>query len=276
MCDLGMNPLLVTVTDSFSHTEAGTHNLRNLITKYNLNHWQYTISHDLFKRATRAAFEKTGEALKFVEYAIYRIPVRLAQAFGSPLVVFGENSSYEYGSTEEDNYIANPQIAGMVEKIKDEMPWWNNEGISSKEVESILPIWKLQQENPLVIYMSHFYPWSSTVNLGVAKKIGFKDLDDTGEWKREGTIEQFEQIDSVAYMVHLWLKYPKFGFQRVADIASRRVREGLLKLEDAKKIVAEKDPILDSRAKKDFCECCGYKAEEFDAIVKKHWRSDVR
>jgi N-acetyl sugar amidotransferase len=276
MTDAGMNPLLVTVTDSFSHTIAGTHNLRNLIEKFNLNHWQYTISHDLFRRATRAAFEKTGEALKFVEYAIYTIPVRLAQAFGIPLVVYGENSAYEYGSTDEDNYVANPQILKMIEQVNEERPWWSTAGISSQEIDSILPIWKLRQDNPLVIYTSHFFPWSSVKNLDIARKIGFKDLDDTKEWVREGTIEQFEQIDSVAYMVHLWLKYHKFGFQRVADIASRRVREGLLKLEDAKKLVKEKDPILDKKAKEDFCKFCGYSGEEFDEIVKMHWRNDVR
>lgn len=270
ICKHGMNPLLVTVTDSFTHTKAGTHNLRNLITKYNLNHWQYTISHDLFKRATRGAFEETGEALKFVEYAIYTIPVRLAQQMGIPLVIFGENSAYEYGSTEDDTYSANAHIRAMIGKCNDERKMWDRYKITSKEVDSILPMWQLGEENPLVLYMSHFYRWSSLTNYELAKENGFHDL--TGEWDRKGTIENFEQIDSMAYMVHLWLKYPKFGFQRVADIASRRVREGKLTLKEANKLVEDNDSVLDPLALKDFCETLGYKENEFFDIVRKHRR----
>lgn len=264
----GMRPLLVTVTDSFSHTTAGVHNLRNLITKYNLNHWQYTISHDLFVRATRWAFEQTGEALKFVEYAIYTVPYMLAQQMGIGLVVFGENSSFEYGSTENNTYVANPHLNDMVRKIESEYEFWAEGGIGVDEVDTIKP---KVVDYPLVMYMSYFIPWSSVDNYEIAKELGFKDLE--GEWDRLGTIENFEQIDSYAYMVHLWLKYPKFGFQRVADIASRRVREGRLSLEEAKDLIDRKDKELDPAALADFCRVCGYTEHEFwEVINKAPWR----
>lgn len=260
--DRNMRPLLVTVNDSFTHTTAGTQNLRNLITKFNLNHWEYTISHDLFVRATRWAFEQTGEALKFVEYAIYTIPYMLAQQMGIGLVVFGENSAFEYGGTEDNTYVANPDLNAMVRKIESEYEFWSEGGISPSEVDTIKP---KVADYPLVMYMSYFIPWSSLDNYEIAKGLGFRDIE--GEWDRKGTIENFEQIDSYAYMVHLWLKYPKFGFQRVSDIASRRVREGRLSLEEAKLLISEKDRELDPVALKDFCSTCGYTEEEFWKIV---------
>jgi N-acetyl sugar amidotransferase len=267
-----MNPLLITVTDSFTHTKAGTHNLRNLITKYNLNHYQYTISHDLFKRATRLAFEDTGEPLKFVEYAIYTIPFNFAQMFDIPLIIYGENSSYEYGSTTEDEYLGNHAVKTMIEKMEKERPWWEEKGITRQEINSILP--KVSNyDNPKLLFMSYFIPWSSVDNLEVARKNGFHDL--SGEWDREGVIENYEQIDSVAYMVHLWLKYPKFGFQRAADVASRRVRDGTINLKEAQRIMKEVDPVLDGWAMKDFCDAMGYTKDEFFAIVKKHEKSYV-
>jgi N-acetyl sugar amidotransferase len=268
----GMTPLLCTVTDSFTHTKAGTHNLRNLITKYNLNHFQYTISHDLFKRATRVAFEDTGEPLKFVEYAIYTIPFILAQMFNIPFLVFGENSAYEYGTTDKETMFGNHAIRAIVEKIEEERPWWERNGITRKELNSIVPQ-VTNYDNPKLIFMSYFKPWSSTENLAEARKIGFHDL--TGEWERKGTIENFEQIDSVAYLQHLWMKYPKFGFQRAGDIASRRVREGLMTLTDALDAMKKVDPILDPWAKKDFCETMGYSDKEYEDIVKKWWRTDT-
>ena len=265
--EMDMHPLLVTVTDSFTHTDAGVHNLKNLIDTFRLNHYLYTINYDLFKRATRIAFEETGEALRFVEYAIYTIPTLVAQNFDIPFVVYGENSAFEYGNTDEDFYYASPVIQAMSDRLETDRKWWIEKGLTSMDVSSI------QLDNtilmPEVIYMSYFFPWSSTVNLEIAKRYGFRDL--THEWIREGCIENFEQIDSVAYMVHLWLKYPKFGFQRVSDIASRRVREGYLSLSQAKKIILENDYKLDQRAMWDFIDVLGYTPRQFWDIVDK-WR----
>lgn len=270
--EYGMRPLLLTVTDSFTHTKAGTFNLRNLITQFNLNHWQYTISHDLFRRATRAAFEETGESLKFVEYAIYTIPVQFAAQFGIGLVFFGENSGYEYGSREENTFDANPDVAAMVKKVQDEEPMWLKHQISQLEIASILPPigW---EKNVQVAYMSFYKPWSSVTNHAIAKRYGFRDL--TGEWDRKGTIENFEQIDSVAYMQHLWMKYPKYGFQRVSDIACRRVREGLMSKAEAAREIYDKDPVLDPWARKDFIDFCGYSEQQYWDIVQKHWNPEV-
>lgn len=269
--EMDMHPLLVTVTDSFTHTEAGKHNLRNMIETFKLNHYQYTINHDLFRRATRIAFEETGEALRFVEYAIYTIPTLLAQKFNIPLVVFGENSAYEYGTTKEESYDAGGVVQRMSETLEKDKEWWIHHGLTGAEVSSI----QVDSSIPLpdVIYMSYFYPWSSVRNRQVARRYGFRDL--SHEWDREGCVEDFEQIDSQAYLVHLWLKYPKFGFQRTSDIVSRRVREGRMSLERAKKLIREKDPQLDQIAEDDFTSTLGYTSKEFWDIVEGFWNQDI-
>lgn len=269
--EMDMHPLLVTVTDSFTHTKAGSHNLRNMIETFKLNHYQYTINHDLFRRATRIAFETTGEALKFVEYAIYTVPTLLAQQFGIPFVIFGENSAFEYGSTDTDFYDATSVVKSMSETLEKDRQWWVDHGLTNADVNSI----QLDRNKPLplVIYMSYFYPWSSIRNLEVAKRYGFRDL--AHEWKREGCVEDFEQMDSQAYMVHLWLKYPKFGFQRTSDIVSRRVREGYLSLEEARKLIREKDEKLDQIAMIDFISFLGYTQKEFWDIVDKLWNKNI-
>jgi len=269
--EMNMHPLLITVTDSFTHTKSGSHNLRNLIETFKLNHYQYTINHDLFRRATRIAFEETGEALKFVEYAIYTIPTLIAQKFNIPFVIYGENSAYEYGTTNKEFYLATPIVKAMSDRLEEDRKWWIEKGLTSGEVSSI----QLDETKPLpeVVYMSYFIPWSSTINLKIAKRYGFRDL--THEWKREGYVEDFEQIDSVAYMVHLWLKYPKFGFQRTSDIVSRRVREGGLNLDQAKELIMNNDYKLDQRAMEDFINVLGYTPNQFWSIVEKFWNKDI-
>lgn len=271
--EMGMNPLLITVGDPFTKTEAGMRNFRNLGDTFGCDHILFNLSIDLFRRVTKIAFEELGEPLRFVEAVIYTIPIKMAIQFRIPLVVYGENSAYEYGTTDEDNYSAMETISRIFKSI--DIDFWLRRGVSRKEVNAITPPTKeeLGAVQPEPIFMSYFSPWSSTKHLEIVKRYGFRDL--SHEWKREGCIEDFEQIDSVAYMVHLWLKYPKFGFSRTSDIASRRVREGTLSLSQAKKLIMEHDHKLDQRAMDDFINFLGYTPKQFWDIVERFWNRDI-
>ena len=67
---------------------------------------------------------------------------------------------------------------------KKDRKWWIEKGLTSAEVSSV----QLDEKEalPEVIYLSHFYPWSSITNLKIAKSYGFEDL--SCEWKRDGCI----------------------------------------------------------------------------------------
>lgn len=110
-------------------------------------------------------------------------------------------------------------------------------------------------------------------HLKIAKRYGFQDL--THEWLREGCMEHFEQIDSKGYLIHLWLKYPKFGFQRTSDIAGRRLREGTITKSEAKKMIEQHDHVCDQIALSNFCSTLDYSIREFWDIVDKFWNKDI-
>jgi len=266
-----MNPLLITVGTPFTTTKAGESNLRNIKDRFNCDHLQFDLSIDLFRRATRLAFEKFGEPLRFVEAVIYTMPIKLAIKFGISLMIYGENSAFEYGSSTEDKFSAKEHIKNIFKKHSPE--FWQEYGFDKKELNSVLSPTDEELEKMEPIFMSYFDQWSSTKHLELAQQYGFQSLGD--EWKREGYIEDFEQIDSIAYIIHLWLKYPKFGFQRTSDVASRRVREGLLTKEEAKKLIQENDHKIDHRAMEDFISFCNYTEEEFWAIVDKYYNKDL-
>jgi len=271
--DMGMNPLLITVGDPFTKTKAGLKNFLNLGDSFGCDHILFNLSIDLCRRVTRTAFEELGEPLRFVEAAIYTVPLKMAIKLCIPLVVFGENSAYEYGTTDKESDSAMEYILRIFKAI--DIDFWLQRGISRKEINTIIPPAEeeMRKVKPEVIFMSYFSPWSSTKHLAIAKRYGFRDL--AHEWRREGCIEDFEQIDSVAYLVHLWLKYPKFGFQRTSDIASRRVREGLLSLSEAKKLIMKHDHKLDQRAMDDFIKFLGYTPKEFWNIVERFWNREI-
>ena len=271
--EMGMNPLLITVGDPFTTTEAGKSNYRNLGDTFNCDHILFDLSIDLFRRVTRLDFEETGEPLRFVETAIYLAPVKIAIKLGLQLIVYGENPLYEYGRTDKDTYSGMDNYFQVIKGGG--IDFWLKRGIPRREMSAIVPLTEeeLRRVKPALIFMSYFKPWSSVTNLEVAQRYGFCDL--AHEWKREGCIENFEQIDSVGYLVHLWLKYPKFGFQRVSDIASRRVREGRMTLDEAKMLIMKYDHKLDQRAMQDFNDFLGYTAKEFWDIVERFWNRDI-
>jgi len=266
--EMNMNPLLITVGDPFTKSQAGVSNFRNLGDAFGCDHILYNISIPLFKKVTRTAFEEFGEPLKYLETAIYTVPFKMAIKLGIPLVVCGE-SEYQYGSSNKLIPTINDYISQRFRRI--DLDFWLQKGIPLKELNAIVP--PSGKEEPYVITLSYFKLWSSTKNLAIAKKYGFRDLHH--EWKREGYIEDFEQIDSLGYLVHLWLKYPKFGFQRTSDIVSRRIRDGLLDLNEGKKLIRKNDPKLDQLSMDDFIELLGYTPKQFWDVVEKYWNREI-
>lgn len=141
---MGMNPLLICVADPFTHTAAGIHNLRNLGESFGCDIVVFNLSIDLFRRVTRIGFEELGEPLRFIEAAIYTVPFKYAVAFNIPLIVFGENAAYTYGTTAEDGYSASKYISAghsaAGEKLGDEITdFWCERGILMREMNAIIP-----------------------------------------------------------------------------------------------------------------------------------------
>ena len=228
------NALLVSVTDEFTHTKAGKMNIDNLVNRYGFDLITFRCDPVSFKRETLKDFQDELHPLKWVEGKIYEIPVKIAKLYGIPIVFFGENSAFEYGESEE------------------------------------LDIFHPGSDDTKIIFMGAIYPYSITDSLQQAREIGFVDLDYTGEWPRQGSIEQYTQIDSVAYIIQLWTKFVKFGFQRVADIACRLVREGVYTREQAMIYIDKYDYICDPTARDDFCNTVGITRKDFEDIVDKH------
>jgi N-acetyl sugar amidotransferase len=278
--EMGMNPLLICVVDPFTHTDAGTHNLRNIGETFGCDTVQFVMNPTLFRKVTKIGFEELGEPLRFIEAAIYTIPHKYAVALEIPLLVFGENAAFTYGTTTEDGYSAKKYIDAGHSASGDKLgetitEFWSNRGIPEKDLNPITPPAqeKIKKVNPEAIFMSYFVQWDDENNYNLSKKYGFKDL--THEWKREGFIEDYGQIDSIAYILHLWLKYPKFGFARTSDIASRWVRKGKITREEAIELVMENDHKLDQKAFEDFITFMGYSPIEFWDIVEKYWNTDI-
>ncbi len=270
---MGMHPLLVSVEDNFPMTEAGKNNIRNISETFGCDIISLKPNIRAQKSITRKMFEKYGKPTWFIDRLIYTYPLHMAAKLGIPLLVYGENISYEYGGPgAKESPSAKEQIFnGVAADIPAEELLCDD--VSSKDLTMCQSPTKEQMDGLEPVYLSYFLPWNSYSNYLFAKSVGFHDL--THEWDRTHNIENFDQVDSRAYTVHYWMKYPKFGHQFATDCASRFVRYGLISREEAIELVREHDHDLDPLAVRDFCQFCGYSEREFWEIVDRFYNREI-
>lgn len=272
--ELKMNPVLFSVEDNFPMTNAGLHNIKNISEEFGCNIFSLKPDIRTQKKLMRYMFETYGKPTWYIDRLIYTYPLHMALKFNISLLVYGENVSYEYGGNGyEETYSAKDQLNnGVASGISDE-ELVENAGISVMD----LFMCKAPNEEEMnkldPMYVSYFLPWNSFFNYEFARKHGFHDL--SHEWNRTHHVENFDQIDSRAYLVHSWLKYPKFGHASATDYAARMVRYGLITREEAKKLVKEHDHKLDPLCVRDFCSFVGYTETEFWQIVDKLYNKEL-
>lgn len=270
-----MNPLLVTVEDNFPMTEAGKSNIRNISEEFGCDLISLKPNIKLQKKLMRKTFEKYGKPTWYIDRLIYTYPLHMAVKFGVPMVVYGENINYEYGGSQrEETYSAMDQVNNGV---ADPIPFEEllDDGVSMKDLSLLkAPTAEEMAASKLdPIYLSYFVRWSSYRNYIFAKSRGFRDL--THEWVRTHHVENFDQIDSGAYLIHPWMKYPKFGHASATDYASKFIRYGLITRDQGIELVKKSDHNLDPRCVKEFSDFLGYSLAEFYSIVDRFYNKDI-
>lgn len=271
---MGMNPLLVTVEDNFPMTSAGLHNIQNISEAFGCDIISMKPNIRVQKIIMKYTFEKYAKPTYFIDRYIYTYPLHMAVKFNTPLLVYGENINYEYGGAGAiETYSAKDQIANGVASGIEIKELLQLEGVELKELNFFDPPTSDQIEKLDPIYLSYFVEWNSYHNYLNASKFGFHDL--RHEWKRTHHVEDFDQVDSRAYLIHPWLKYPKFGHASATDYASRFIRYGMLSRNEAIELVNRNDHDLDKLAIRDFCQFLGYSERQFYNIVDKFYNPEL-
>lgn len=151
------------------------------------------------------SLEDTGKPLQPYDDILYTIPEGLAERWGIPLVIRGENSRVIYGNPPE--------------------PAQNYEDVRST-----------------CIYLSDYMYWDSEV---IARFAIDKGLETRGGDEREllgsGGYWDFEQLDDVFPIVSHRFKYAKFGYGRATDQACRDIRWGKLTRDEAIPLIHKYD-----------------------------------
>lgn len=225
--EYGLNPLTVTWRTP-GRTAIGTRNLDNLIS-LGVDHIDYSISPTVERKFMRAALERFGSTAVPMHMAIFSIPASIAVQMRIPLMVWGENSAFEYGGSEEERT-----------GFKLDEAWFRKHGvthgtragdwISADLTERELTPYfgpgdeRLQAAGVTGVFLGYYFEWDPEQTRAVAAAHGFK----TGDGAARTGVWDYADIDDDFISIHHWLKWYKFGFTRTFDNLSVDIRNGRL------------------------------------------------
>lgn len=247
--EYGLNPLTVTWRTP-GRTEVGERNLANLV-RLGVDHIDYQINPAVERRFMYEALRLYGSTALPMHLAIFNIPARIATRFDIPLIVWGENSAFEYGGTVEERTGFKLDAVwlrrhGVTHGTTAED--WLSKGFSRRELTPYFGPTPEQLEAAGVhaVFLGYYFEWDPELTRAVASKHGFI-ADARGA--RTGLYD-YADIDDDFISVHHWLKWYKFGFSRLFDNLSLEIRNARVTRDEAIEIVrrtGDDTPIEDIR-----------------------------
>lgn len=272
--EYGLNPLAVTWKTP-ARTEIGAKNLSNLVS-LGVDHLDYQINPRVEKKFMFKALGRYGSTAIPMHLALFNIPLKIAAKFEIPLVVWGENSAFEYGSAADASKGFNLdgnwlKIYGVTHgtTAKD---WVCNE-LTERE---LTPYFgpddaDLGEKNILAIFLGYYFQWDPETSLKVAREHGFQTRS---EGPKTGYYD-YADIDDDFISIHHYIKWYKFGFTRLFDNLSLEIRNGRISREHAIEIAREsgtQTPYEDIAA---FSRFAGISVEQFFVTIEKFRNSNI-
>ncbi len=263
----GLHPLCVTYAYP-GRSPLGEQNLRSLV-EIGVDHIDFRLNPRVERAFVDKAFRKTGISGLVSHMAIYSYPVRVALTRGIPLVVYGENSAWEYG-TEDDRLMGSrvdrAWLASFGVTAGTTAEDWVDDELSATDLAPLtLPSdTELESTSTRAIFLGHYFRWDPKNSLRVAKAAGFQSR---AEGPRVGHYD-FVNIDDDMIGVHHHLKWHKFGVTRSWDTLSMEIRNGRLSRADAVRALrdlGDETPWDDIRV---FCGYLGMSQDDYFRIAE--------
>jgi N-acetyl sugar amidotransferase len=265
--EAGLHPLCVTYVYP-GRSALGERNLRTLAA-LGADHIEFRVDPRIERSLIEKAFRRTAISGLAAHMAIYALPLRVALAHRIPLVVYGENSAFEYGS--DDPSLGGAEVsAGWRARFgvtagTTAADWVDEELTRERLAPFFVPDEaSLRAQDVRAVFLGHFLPWDPENSRAIAERHGFRARD---EGPRVGHAN-YVNIDDDMIGVHHHAKWYKFGITRSWDTLSMEIRAGRLTRAQAIEHLrarGDETPWDDIRA---FCAYLGIAAREYFAILE--------
>lgn len=270
----GLNPLAVTWKTP-GRTPLGQRNLDNLVS-LGVDHIDYQVDPKVEARFMVLATERLGLPGLPMHMALFAIPLRLAVSLRIPLVVWGENSAVEYGSTDEALRGSRLDAAWLerfgVTAGTTAADWVGVGGLTRADLTPYVrpSAQELDDAGVRAVFLGHFLPWDPVATAELARAHGFEGAPAA----RTGTYA-FADVDDHFISVHHHFKWPKFGFTRSFDNLSLEIRNGRITREEAIATLRELGDETPHDDIERWCAFTGISRARFDEIEASFRNPDV-
>lgn len=271
--ELGLKPLAVTWRPP-GRTALGQQNLDNLI-RLGVNHIDYNINPKVEARLMLKGFERYGSTAIAMHLALFAIPLTIAGCMKIPLVIWGENSAFEYGNADDAHVgfaLDSAWLATYGVTHGTSARDWIDDELTGKD---LFPYtWPSDEElsaaGVRAIFLGYYLPWDPQETYRVASAHGFRQAHAA----RTGYYA-YADIDDDFISLHHWMKWYKFGFTRLFDNLSLEIRNGRVTREHAIEIVRDAGDQTPHADIASFCRFCGISETSFHSIAERFRNPEI-
>jgi N-acetyl sugar amidotransferase len=266
--ELGLRPLAVTWKTP-GRTEIGRRNLENLVS-LGVDHIDWQIDPRVEARFMVKALKRFGSTALPMHLALFNIPLNIAVRFEIPLVIWGENSAFEYGAASDAHTGLQLNAEWLstygVTHGTTANDWIDGE-LSAKDLAAYFGPDAAQMDRAGVraIFLGYYLQWDPQETRRTAAAHGFME---SATGPRTGYYA-FADIDDDFISIHHWLKWYKFGFTRLFDNLALEIRNDRMTRAEALDVIRDRGcaaPLDDIAS---FCEFANLPLDEFWDICER-------
>lgn len=242
----GMNPLTVTWAPHM-YTDIGWKNFENWMHVGGLDNILFTPNGLLHRHLTKLAFENLLHPFQPFIVGQRIIGPLIAQKFGIPLVMYGENQA-EYGNNPSENFIPTMDEAFFSKKSVDSLRFGGN-SISSIinstnfTIDDFSPYIApdssdLKTSGIEVHYLGYYLKWDpQECYYYAAENTGFSPNTE----RTQGSYSKYSSIDDKIDPFHYYTTLAKFGLGRASYDAAQEIRNDKITREEGISLVKKYD-----------------------------------
>ena len=269
-----VKPLVVRFNHGFyrDQTQRNTH---NVLKQLGADFIEFTPNWNIVKKLMLESFQRKGDFCWHCHTGIYSYPIRIAIKFNVPLVIYGEplaemSAYYSYKEKEEEDEEKFNMVRNLGITADDMFNMLKGSGVKLERRDLIPYTYPTQNECKKIglksILLGAYIKWdyAKQVKL-IKKKLNWQGDELEGVPKEANPFES--KIECFMQGTRDYIKYVKRGYGRITQNLATEIREGRIKVSDAKKII-NKHEGKKPQSLKLFLKYVGLTEKEFKKILK--------
>jgi len=271
--EFGLHPLLVNFLprDLVPLGRKNIENLKNL----GFDYIEFTANPIVYRKLAKIGLTELGDVTWPEHHGLFTVPAQIAVAYKIPLIVWGENPQFEYGGPGLGFSLDRQWLIEHGGYFLDKMPIEEvtKFGIDSKDLKPYLypSDEQINQVGVKGIFLGSYIEWDIFKQLELVKSLGFSVSDKP----KEGTYQNWENLDEKYTGMHDYFKWIKYGFGRATDHVCIDIWYGRITREEGKKLVRKHEGKIPTWYFDEFLEDFELTRNQFYEIVDKFANHDL-